>query len=193
MRQIIPVILCIALFAGCEKEEEERDPRKLWFRGYSEHNTIFYVGGEERDASILDLSKLFDDTRRSWISEERYWGDHYFFDGDTLEIRFNGPDYLRYAYFFSNDSLFVMRDDSPWTDPFSWFMAFGSKTQLTTKQCLTYTKRYYDDGSVRSGSSFNVSEHETLESAANFSHFDGVDQMGPNDTLLLINQTKFYN
>ncbi|MCZ4410566.1 hypothetical protein O3Q51_17250 [Cryomorphaceae bacterium 1068] len=190
------VPLLASLIISCSKEDDPDDQAdgKLWFRGYSQSEKLFYVGGEQRDASSLDLSTLFNETRRSWISTSRYVGDHYFFDDDTLEIRFDNPPFNRYGYYFSNDSLFGLINDSfIGGDPFPRYLASGSKNELKTKHCLTYIRTYRDDGTSRKGSSFNVTDHETVESVIGNSEFMGINQMGPNDTLLLINQTKIYN
>ena len=189
-------ILLLVLFVGCAKDDDqdESDPNKLWFSGYAETETLFYVGGEQRDVSGLILSNLFEETRLSWISVSRYLGDHYFFDGDTLETRFDNPPYNRYGYFFRNDSLFALIPPVFSQDDYTpMYFATGSKAELTTKHCLTYIRTQRQDGTWRSGSSFNVSGHETPESVIGHADYQGIDQMGPNDTLLLINQVKVYN
>lgn len=192
-------MICLAFVVGCmltscDKDDDGNEPLpgELRFSGYSERHVLFYVGGEPRDHENLDLSKLFNQTRLSWISTERYIGDYYYFTGDSLEVGIGTPPYDRLGYFFRNDTLFTYRYSLWFETPTPGYEATGNETELNQKHCLTYTRMYRPDGTVQKGSSFNVSAYETLESLIGMYGYSGIDNMGPNDTLLLINQTKVY-
>lgn len=72
------------------------------------------------------------------------------------------------------------------------FQGIGSNTQIRNKQGLSYVRTYRENGSVKDGGGFEPSEYNTAESMIGRSGFQGIEQMGENDTLLLYNQTKLY-
>jgi hypothetical protein len=193
---MISAALMLLIFISCNKDDDQESrPGELVFSGFSEHELLLYVGGEQRDPSGIILSRLFNETRRSWISNSRYKGQYYYFDSDTVEIHVGSYPNDRYAYLFENDTLYTFHPSYlNFPNPGYWknYTASGDYTSLYNRQCLTYTKTYTANGTVRRSSTFNVSAHETHESMIGYAGYYGLDQMGPNDTLLLINQTRWY-
>lgn len=182
---------------GCKKDESpsgsDEKEGVLYFRGFDEEQIIFYVGGEERSSSDFDFTKLFNETRQSWISESYYQDNTYFFDGDTLEIDVGEGLISRKAYLFSNDSVFTTEPDIITSIYYQSYIGMGTKTEIRNKQGLSYTRVYRANGTVKEGGGFEPSKYNTPESMIGRSEFQGIDQMGENDTLLLLNQRKLYN
>lgn len=73
------------------------------------------------------------------------------------------------------------------------FAAIGNKSELHRRHGLSYVRTYRDDGTVNTGSGLNVSDYNTPGSMVGQSEFQGIDQMGENDTLLLYNQQLLFN
>lgn len=190
------LLLTFVIIAGCgkDKNEPKTPDGKLHFRGFDEKQILLWVGGEQRSTAQINFSKLLDKTRQSWISESYYNKTTYFFEGDTLTIRPNEGAPHRVGYYFSNDSLFTMEPGPGYPD-FYWpyFGGIGSEMEIRTRQGLSYVRTYRENGSVKEGNGFNVSEYNTAESMIGNNGFQGIDQMGENDTLLLYNQTKLFN
>ena len=189
------LLLSFAVIVGCCKDDDP-EPKtqdgKLHFRGFDEKQILLWVGGEQRSTAQINFSKLLDKTRQSWISESYYQQLTYFFEGDTLTIESGEGGPHRVGYYFSNDSLFTMEPgyaDTYWP----YYGGIGSENEIRTRQGLSYVRTYRDDGTVKTGAGFNVSEYNTPESMIGINEFQGIDQMGENDTLLLYNQTKLFN
>jgi len=195
MRQVLILFPFLIFLSSCEKESDQ--PSKgdaIFFDGYVETDVIFYVGGEPKDPTVLNVNQLWEWPEISWISSERYEGNYYYFMDDSVELyQSTTESKVRYGYFFSNDSLFLLHDD-PWIGATNTiFAGIGDKFELRKKHCLIYARRYNDDGTVDRGGGFNVSDHYTLEDLhENFTEFTDISQMGPNDTLILYNQTSIY-
>lgn len=188
--------LCMALLvcAGCSDDDDgpAGRPGALLFRGFVDTEIHFYVGGEPADFSTIDATQLFNPYRRSLMSSAHYQGHYFYFDGDTVEIFSGNLPHLRYSYFFSGDSLFGMVYPMGLTgDPYPGYLMTGSKTELRRRQCTHYVRTYTETGLQR-GLSFNVSDYDTPASMIGRYGFQGIEAMGPSDTLLLINQTQGY-
>jgi hypothetical protein len=192
--RIILILACLS-FLSCEKDKDDpSDGEIVYFQGYSERDIIFYVGGELQDPSELDMGRLLDWPEISWISTDRYEGNYYFFMEDSVDFYQSiAGSADRYGYFFSNDSLFLVRND-PWLGvSITTFTGIGDQSTLRKKHCLVYARRHLENGTVDGGTSFNVSDYFTIEDLPqNFTEFTDIDQMGPNDTLILYNQTMLY-
>lgn len=184
------VLLGIVLLS-CNKDESEPSSDKLTFRGFESTEFICYVGGEPAEINLAQFKNLIGEMQQDWISFDRYRYTTYKFDGDTLEIFHSLDNKHRNAYKFSNDSLYrFVEDPGIWADYWA-FTAIGNELELRTKQGMYYVITY--SGGVRDkGNGFYPSDHLHVEDAMGWSGFQGIDQMGENDTLILLNQTKYF-
>ncbi len=93
---------------------------------------------------------------------------------------------------FSDDSLFVCLQDIV-AGNFELYFRYGNRTELRSKQGLTFIPTYRVNGTVNKGTLFNVSDYNAYQSTLIMHGFLEIDQMGPDDILLLINPTKLFN
>ncbi len=191
-------VVCVFLLVfslGCNKDDDRglnKTEGVLCFRGYVERDTLFWVGGEPRDPSGLDFSKLFNETRLSWISVERYLGNSFFFNGDTLEIFVGTLPPARYGYEISNDSIFY-KYPGMFGGSSLVFMGTGNTEEVRTQHGLTFLRTFRENGTPQLGGGFEVSNYNYPEMMIGHTNFNGIDQMAENDSLVIINQTKLFN
>jgi len=190
----ISILIGLLLLLSCEKDENNVEDDVLQFSGYINRDIIFYVGGEPADPSQLDMSKLLDFPEESWISLERYRGDYYRFNGDSVDLYHSHSNSIqRFGYYFENDSLFLVRFD-PWLQTeIAGYDAVGSESRLERKHCLVYARKMRENGTFESGGGFNVNDYYTIEDLQqNITPFQDLSEMGPNDTLIFYNQTQLF-
>lgn len=191
--------LCLmlgVLFVACDKDDDAGRNEKegvLYFRGFSETQVLFWVGGEPRDPSGLDMSEFFNSTRLSWISALRYADHTFFFDGDTVEIFAGHQVPPRHAYTVENDTVWYFIENWFADTPSKSCLAEGSATELRQRHGLMYRRYLDENGVLRRGGGFEVSRYNTPELMEAQTSFTGIDQMAETDTLLIINQTKLFN
>jgi len=190
------IIFCTVSLNSCEKDDDDETSEDgvLRFRGFTNQDIIFYVGGEPADPSQLDMKKLLDFPEESWISYDRYRGDFYRFSGDSVDIyHSNDGDMTRYHFYFENDSLYLTHIDPWFQQEVTFYDGIGNEGELQRKHCLVYAKKKRDNGTFQSGGGFNVSDYYSIEDLPrNFTLFQDINEMGPNDTLILYNQSWLY-
>lgn len=192
---LLAVLVFTAFSTSCKKDEDKASEEGvLRFRGFTNKDIIFYVGGEPADPSQLNMSKLLDFPEESWISADRYLGDYYRFVGDSVDIfHSHGPSIARYGYYFENDSMYLSYFDSWLQQELSFYDGIGSQARLERKHCLIYTRKMRENGTFQSGSGFNVNGYHYIEDLSQgLTHFDDLSDMGPNDTLIFFNQSQLF-
>jgi hypothetical protein len=186
VKRLILLFLPIILLSACKKDDESSSLKKdtLTFQKFSDTDIRLWVGGELQNPDYLNMELLVEDYYFSLISFERARSAYFYFDGDTLDMTYD--DYnTRSAYSISNDTIYTHSESTFGTGVYKSFFGIGTSSEISLQHCLIYHAENGTPGS----SAFEVKYYQSFEDNP---YFQTPEDMGPNDTLVLYNQTRLY-
>lgn len=187
--------ICLAAtWISCNDDDENSGPSTPSFPHDASFNSIeivdfkMWTNGSEVSTEGLTLEDLIDPEEAELLSAEYYSAiSPITFTADSLSNIDEVGNVESYAYNLSNDSIFIV-----FTNPFDpdesveSFFALGSPFDFRLVQ--GYTQLCINQGNSNSCTSSLAPFFFDLESGLEEQNLSGLDEIGPNDTLIVFNQ-----